>query len=226
MIHRKDEDRSDRLKMTGDLCMKNYNYVKAIDSYNASLAYAMPESSKMLTGYLDRATVYNYVGLNDEALRNCDLGYLMARDDDEKHQVGMKRNKVLESMEKLKATAQFRKFIPKELTPKLSFPPRRNVPFAANCLEIIENDRFGRHIITTKDLLPGDIVSIEPPVCKVLDKDMLHKKCTNCLKASNYNLVACQRCSMAMYCSNECEQNAFNSFHKYEWMGSEQILRG
>lgn len=216
LIHRKDEDRSERFKMAGDRHMKNYEYVKAMESYNASLSYATPESPKLLIGYLDRATVYNYVGLNDEALQNCEMGYMIARDDDEKHQLGLKRNKCLESMEKLKATAQFRRVIPKECTPKLSFPPRRNLPFGANCLEIIENERYGRHIITTKDLMPGDIVSMEAPVCKILDKNMLYKKCTNCLKAVNFNLIPCQRCSMAMFCSNECEQSAFNSFHKYE----------
>lgn len=215
-MYRKDDDKADCYRLAGDRKFKNFEFAKAIESYNMSLSYAIPESPKILAAYLERASVYIQVELFDEAMKNIDLGYVMARDDTERHQLGIKKNKCLEAMERLKSIIQYRKIIPKQLPPKLTFAPRRNVPFAGNCLEIAENDKFGRHLITTKDLSPGDILAIEPQICSVLDKNMIYKKCNNCNKSVNFNLISCQRSSMVMYCSENCEQTSFNTFNKYE----------
>lgn len=215
-MFRKDDDKADCFRLAGDRKFKNFEYVKAIESYNMSLCYAIPESPKILSGYLERASVYIQIELFDDALRNIDMGYVIAQDDSERQRLGIKKNKCLESMERLKSIMQYRKIIPKQLTPKLAFAPRRNIPFAGNCLEITENDKFGRHIITTKDLSPGDILVLESPFSTVLDKSMIYKKCNNCNRSANFNLLPCQRSSMAMFCSEACEQTAYQLFYKYE----------
>lgn len=213
---RKDDEKADCFRLAGDRKFKNFEYAKAVESYNTSLCYAVPESAKILMALLERASVFITIELFDEALQNIDLGYVIARDENERHLLGIKKNKCLEAMEKLKSIMQYRKIIPKQLTPKLSFAPRRNIPFAGNCLEIAESDKFGRHVITTKDLSPGDILVLEAPFTSVLDKSMLYKRCNNCNRSNNYNLIPCQRSSKAMFCSDKCEQTAFNMFYKYE----------
>lgn len=104
----------------------------------------------------------------------------------------------------------------RKIRPHLSHPALENVPYASERLKICEDEQFGRYLVARKDLRPGDIIIIEPPVCNVLDKSFIYKKCNRCFKAANFNLVPCQRCSLAMFCSVECMEQANELYHNYE----------
>lgn len=49
----------------------------------------------------------------------------------------------------------------------------------------------------------------------MLDREFIYKKCTHCLKSNNFNLIPCNQCSVAMFCTKDCI-NARKNFHKYE----------
>lgn len=96
---------------------------------------------------------------------------------------------------------------------KLSYPANKNVPFVANCLEVKENETYGRHIITNKDLNPGDIVVVEEPFYKVLDSKTRHLRCAICLRQNMLNLFPCKKCCSSMFCSVKCQRSVI---HQYE----------
>lgn len=52
---------------------------------------------------------------------------------------------------------------------KLSRPPHDQVPFIADCLAIEEKEKFGRFVITTKNLRPGEVIAIEEPLMTFVD---------------------------------------------------------
>jgi hypothetical protein len=81
---------------------------------------------------------------------------------------------------------------------KLSHAKNEKIPFIADCLEVRENEMYGRFIATTKDLSPGDIVIIEEPFYKVLSPTEASARCAVCLKQNNLNLMACSKCSTGM----------------------------
>lgn len=72
---------------------------------------------------------------------------------------------------------------------ELSYPPHKNLPFVANCLELKSDENFGRFITATHDLIPGDILAIEEPFFKIVDRAAFHLRCANCLKSNHMILL-------------------------------------
>lgn len=77
---------------------------------------------------------------------------------------------------------------------KLSYKPNSKLPQLADCLELRENEEFGRHIVTTRDLKAGDIVGLSEPFFKVFDWRALHFRCSHCFKENFMRLKACEFC--------------------------------
>lgn len=77
----------------------------------------------------------------------------------------------------------------------LAQPVHKRIPFIADCLEVRENDVYGRYIATTKDLNVGDVVVLEEPFYKILDPTQRHARCAICLQQNMLNLFPCVKCS-------------------------------
>lgn len=99
---------------------------------------------------------------------------------------------------------------------KLSYPPNSRNPAIINCLKLYENEQYGRHVVTTQKLKTGDIVAIEKPFYKSLDKRLQPSRCASCLKSSLSQLISCQKCNSVKFCSEECKEFAWEEFHKHE----------
>lgn len=105
---------------------------------------------------------------------------------------------------------------------KLTQPPSGKNPSIADCLKISENERFGRYIVTTRRLKCGEVIVIEKPFYKSLDKRSDCRRCVNCL-GSSLNPVACTSCKSVFFCSEECRQFAWREFHKFECSSIDQM---
>ena len=108
---------------------------------------------------------------------------------------------------------------------KLSYPPNPKMPFAIDCLKLKNNLIFGNHIITDQDLNIGDVICIENPFFANLsnnnevdsyEKDSCFQRCYHCFKYNNMNLIPCNKCNFAMFCSITCQDKAREIYHKYE----------
>lgn len=102
------------------------------------------------------------------------------------------------------------------LAPVLSFPPHSNIPFIANCLELRRNREYGRHIVANVDLSVGQVIAVEESFCATLESNFNHQRCTNCMQEKFFNLIPCERCTVAMFCSQSCAKEADQSFHRIE----------
>ncbi|XP_063916970.1 SET and MYND domain-containing protein 4-like [Zophobas morio] len=82
-----------------------------------------------------------------------------------------------------------------------------------NCIRVERDDKFGTHVVATRDVEVGDIIMIEEPFTSVLTSDRL----THCHQCQNlcYNPVPCNKCTVALFCSDSCKNEA-QSYHKYE----------
>lgn len=99
---------------------------------------------------------------------------------------------------------------------KLSHEANKKLPFIANCLELKSDNKFGRYIVTNKDLKSGDIIGIEKPFSKCLLPACIYKYCANCLNDCVLDLYPCEQCTAAMFCSDECRNEGMKKFHSYE----------
>lgn len=100
--------------------------------------------------------------------------------------------------------------------PKLSHPANGQVPFIANCLQLKKTAHYGRHVVTTEDLKAGDIIAVEQAFCSSLRKEFKYKRCGNCLKENNHNLIPCKYCVSVMFCDEKCYDEGCAKFHKFE----------
>jgi hypothetical protein len=105
---------------------------------------------------------------------------------------------------------------------KLSYKPNPKYPSFADCIELRSNEKYGRYLVTNRDLKVGDIIAIEDFLysCPRRDtnedfaKHMNNVICAHCFKSKLLDLVPCDQCVLTMYCGEKCLQDDLS--HLYE----------
>jgi hypothetical protein len=95
---------------------------------------------------------------------------------------------------------------------KLSYPANPKIPFIIDGLEVRMTKKFGRGIFTTRDLKPGDIISIEKPVITKMAPAGQYIHCANCMLSNKLNLLPCRLCASLMFCSDKCRDEINDKF--------------
>lgn len=210
----KNEKFAEQYRNEGNQHYMKGEFFKALESYNKSLCFA--KSSQLSLAYSNRSAVYFEMKRYEKCLENIQL----ARENNypvDKLPILQEREqkclKMLESKpDEFDNTMHFF---------KLSYPPNKKIPFIADCLELHEDEKFDRHIITNKDLVVGDIIAIEEPFYKFLNRSVSYKRCSYCLKSSLLSLVPCPSCTSTMFCSTECMK--LNHFHNLQCQSSDGV---
>lgn len=211
---RKDDEKAKKLKITGDCYFRNFDYEKAVESYNASICYAPPFSNQLPIGYMERAKVYTRIGLHNEALKSIDYALSLDFNGDLRIQIYQKKEQCIERICHEKELQMKKMKVFSIQNPSVVGGVNLKVPFASDCLEIKESEQYGRYLTTKKDLNPGEIICLEPAYIKVVNENFIYRKCTHCLKSNHFNLLPCYCCAMVMFCSERCRDYA--TYHKYE----------
>lgn len=85
---------------------------------------------------------------------------------------------------------------------------------ASNAIEIKSDETQGRHIVAKRDIEIGEILAVEHSYAHMLlEETLIH--CHECLLLC-YNLIPCENCTQALYCSEKCRENAYQTYHQYE----------
>lgn len=207
----KNDKTSRQARNLGNRYRNESRFGESLLAYNSSICYAQPNSGQLGLGYACRSEVY----LELKMYRLCLANINLARDS----------NYPLKLMDKLNATEsacliQMNEMNDAEIacreSPELSIPAHPNVPFIANCLELHENNRFGRHITTNVDLAVGQLVAIEESYTAILNESLKYQRCTNCLLENEFSLIPCESCVFTMFCSQKCLTEAERSYHRIE----------
>lgn len=94
----------------------------------------------------------------------------------------------------------------------MSLPVTREV---LDHISIDCNERYGRHLIATKDYLPGDIIFVEKLYATIVHPENSCLLCNYCLKYA-WSGVPCEQCDWAIFCCEECREKALTEFHDVE----------
>lgn len=89
------------------------------------------------------------------------------------------------------------------------------IPCATDAVTINYNEQYGRHVVATRKINPGEIIAIEKPYSLILSPNNVHTHCSYCLEVSWAN-IPCDHCVHAMYCSEECKALDWKHFHDLE----------
>lgn len=172
----------------------------ALESYNKSLCFAETGSEHVALAYGNRSAVYFEAKDYEKCLENIRLARESNYPPDKVAKLSEREEKCYQLMEDCgggQGDDPLSYF-------KLSYAPNEKLPFIVNCLQLRENDTYGRQIVTNQDLNPGDVIAIEDAPFKVLDEDGIYTRCANCLKCNKLSLIPSPTCTTAMFCSPKC----------------------
>lgn len=183
---------------------QNENFVDALENLNLCLRYAPAKSSFIFESLVKRSKIYYKVKQYRCALDNLnwarDIKTFDNGTDDLLEMVNRCKEEILREPLQPSSMDVF----------ELTLPANEKVPFVSACLELKENDIYGRYFATSKDLNPGDVIVAEEPFFKVIESKVCHQRCCICCSKNLLSLIPCDRCSRAMFCSNECKNSTIH----------------
>lgn len=197
----KEIEYAQQLKNQASRMFDEENYVEALLHYNRSLSFS--DLNNALVPYGNKASIYLLL----ELYNNCFKNIARARRIDRR---GFHKEK-LDELEVESLVECLKTFDDPKPEPNgffsLSFPPNPRLPFAANILELKTDEKYGRHIVTSAHLEAGDIVAVTPNFTTYINPDSRFHHCSFCLQNANLDLIPCEHCPKAMYCSRACMEN-------------------
>jgi hypothetical protein len=192
MVEEKCLEKAEKFRDDGNAFFRSGEFQKALECYNKSICFAESGSSELSVAYANRSAVYMQV----KKYRKCLENIVMSREQ------GNLDGKLKEREEKCKRLMEVHKS-DENSDPcdffKLSHPPNDRIPFIVDCLELREDEKFGRYIVTSRDLQPGDVIAIEEPFYKFIDKESRYSRCCNCLKSNDLSLIPCTQCTSSEF---------------------------
>jgi SET and MYND domain-containing protein 4 len=197
----KSKEVADTFRNAGNKHYSDKNFFEALIQYNASLCYAPHESELLGLAYANRSAVYFEMKLYEMSLRNIEFAKLNGYPVKNISTLDRRAEKCRQQIEiGNEVTKDENSFNLIKLTREGNF----ELPFVAKCLEMRENKKFGRFIITNCDLHVGEIIAIEKPYFKVMKSDSRYEsceeinkyqRCANCLMDNFLDLIPCTQCS-------------------------------
>jgi SET and MYND domain-containing protein 4 len=181
----KDNKKAVTFRNEGNFKFKQNKFYEALISYNKSLCNSVKESENFSLAYANRAAVYLEVNEADKCLENIELARAHGYANEAKLKEREEKAKVMKENHPKDPENDPENFF------KLSYPPHERNPSIVNCLEIHKNEQFGRHVITNRDLNPGDVIAIEDPFFKTVYFKHRRERCSNCLKSNMLSLIPC-----------------------------------
>lgn len=184
MSSKKDNNNSTKHRNAGTKAFKKADYHEAMLRYNQSLCLAEQHSINQSLAFGNRSAVYLEIGQFELCLKNIQLAMDNGHPNPEK--LEERKNKCLEMMKKdRKSDDNF----------KLSHEANEKIPYIAACLQMREDQNYGRYIITNKDLKVGDIISIEPLFAAIPSVAENFLRCYNCFESKMMDLMPCEHCA-------------------------------
>jgi len=82
----------------------------------------------------------------------------------------------------------------------------------------LQSSLMGRYVEASSTVEAGEIIIEEKPFASMLRNDSRKTHCSNCYKRmkEEKEIIACQRCNVATFCSKKCCEEATIEFHQFE----------
>lgn len=193
---------SDALRKEGNDMYSKRKFIDALVKYNASLCYS-PAGSNLGHAYANRSAVCFEIKRYQECLENIKLARSNNYPKENFNTLKLREEKCREIIRKQKEKNDKWKFF------KLSYKPNKFNPQIAEILELRNNEKFGRYIVTSSDIEVGRILAVEEPFCSVLlsqskhvevDANNTYQRCSSCcLKENILMLIPCTRCNCGKF---------------------------
>lgn len=96
-----------------------------------------------------------------------------------------------------------------------NFPRQKEAPCASDAVEIRYNEEYGRHIVATRDIHPGEIIAMEKNYFTFIYPAGMYLYCSYCVQPA-WASIPCRDCIYDVYCSESCKAKAWTKYHKFD----------
>ncbi|KAI3870267.1 hypothetical protein MKX03_029656, partial [Papaver bracteatum] len=225
-------------KKKGNECFSSGDYAKALSFYSQALRSAPmdkgDETDKNLvpTLYVNRASTLHKMGLTVESVRDCNRAVVrlpsytkawyrrgmanasMGNYEDAIQDLDIAMNMELSSGGNSKIKEELE--IIKKQSRRVKNSPKK--ASNTNCSSIVEpfqtklkcvsTSTKGRGIVSTVDVSQASLIHFEEPYAVIITKACRKTHCHFCLNELPADTVPCSSCSMTLYCSQYCQEQA------------------
>ncbi|KAJ8959449.1 hypothetical protein NQ318_022142 [Aromia moschata] len=196
----KSDDLSLKYRQKGNELFLANKCQEALVQYVKSIAFAKNGSSLLGLAYANRSAVLFQKEFYKECLEDIERALQSNYPDHLKEKL-IDRQKRANTLKELNQ----RHLCYHQPTPNL-IKKNARIPAAADCVEMKNTESYGIHVVTTRDVKPGEVISVEKPFVEWFESmtgdEFLH--CNECLELC-FNMVPCKNCPDALYCSNTCK---------------------
>ncbi|XP_058796445.1 SET and MYND domain-containing protein 4-like [Phymastichus coffea] len=84
-----------------------------------------------------------------------------------------------------------------------------------NSVDVRNSNKYGRHLIATRHIKPGEIFYKEKPFVVCPNGVKLYIYCSHCLTIA-WNGIPCKYCNWCIFCSSKCRKEAWIKYHHVE----------
>ncbi|KYQ55708.1 SET and MYND domain-containing protein 4 [Trachymyrmex zeteki] len=183
----------------------------ALKLYTKSIAFAPYPSEQLARSYANRSAVLFKLGLYSECIQDIDRALALNYPDNLRVKLYLRKTECLmimgnHSVDDTLKEAQY-------WLDKMSI--HDTIPCASDAVAIKYNERYGRHVVATRKIHPGEVIAVEKPYTLILVQENVQTHCSNCLRVCWAN-IPCNYCTYAMYCSEECRNIEWEKCHNIE----------
>ncbi|XP_063923314.1 SET and MYND domain-containing protein 4-like [Zophobas morio] len=205
----KSDVKASELRKFGNVQYQNKNYKDALKFYTQGLSFAKSDE-EVSFAYGNRSAALFGLGLYEECLQDIERALKHGYPD-----------RLSSKLIKRKEDATKAYSGPKEVVKTYDIQESEMNPLiqsGRNCIEIQTNEKYGRHIVASRDIAIGEVLAVDKPYA--IELQAIRSKnpfffCYECLKHC-YNVIPCLTCNEAYYCTEICRAKAFQNYHKYE----------
>lgn len=187
-------------RMLGNVFYNHREYKMAIWKYNNALTLTK-SSKKRGLAYANRAVAYLALKMYEDCLDSVSLAKDCVLPKNVLQKVLARERVALEHLGSAEVDV-------KEPT-KLTYRRHKQISSFVHCLSLKDPHNLFGGIVTTKNLLPGDVLVVEKPLA-VITSGM----CNYCFRKCG-SLKPC-KCGSVMFCSEKCQVSAFTEYHDIE----------
>ncbi|XP_018573238.1 SET and MYND domain-containing protein DDB_G0273589-like [Anoplophora glabripennis] len=209
LYHKKSNEKADESRRIGnELFIRNFDFVNAVEYYTQAVANAELGSESLSLAYSNRSHVLLDQRYYKECLQDIDRALKCNYTENLKQKLLLRQERA-EELKRYQKNDSYHDPLP-EIKNKNKF-----IESSSNSIAIRLDENRGPLIVATKDIRIGEVLAVEAPYVSQTDIINKYLHCHECLELC-FNMIACDNCTEALYCSENCKEQAYKSYHKYE----------
>lgn len=220
---------SEKTRKEGNKLFARKNHSKILHkdilwAYSKSVAYAPENSEQLAAAYSNRSVLLIHLGRNEESLTDIDRALQITKSESLLMKLVARKGQLVSSnpdlIKSLDPNNSEHQSLDKQndneafSIPSITIPSTK-IPCASKSVILEYNETFGRHYVAARDMKPGEIIMVEEGYICVPKNNLRYILCSHCLVFS-WNGIPCSSCPFAIYCSEDCKQEAWQDYHDIE----------